>query len=434
MPLVNNISFARNRLFLGSLANGFGLFVTLGIQLLSLPIFLNYWSLEQYGLWLMISAVPAYLALSDIGVTLASGNKMTMAISGNRITRAQVIFSSSYVVLVVVTTVIFFTASVILHFFGEHLIDKNAALALNILVAGVLLSLFNGLSEAVMRAHGRYAFGTFLGNFVKLLEWVGGVLALILVSSFISVAIGMLIGRVIGLLLTFHATVTKCRHIKWSCQYFSITETKKLFAPSVAHMAFPLGNAIGLQGITILVGSIYGASLVPIFNAYRTISRLTVQVCSVVVSPIGAEISRLYGEGKYYAVYNLVRKYYYINLFLSIFLCVFVFFIFEYVIDYWGRSKIEYISTLAMCVMIYSFVGSLSAPWRILLQSLNKHSKMAVSFFTISILVLFISYFFGKQFDIHSVVIAMGAGEFVFLCSVYWLSKYVLTNYKNAKR
>jgi hypothetical protein len=57
-----------HRISLGLGANLFGQVVTVAIQLLSLPVFLHFWSLSRYGEWLMLSAIPAYLSAVDVGI------------------------------------------------------------------------------------------------------------------------------------------------------------------------------------------------------------------------------------------------------------------------------------------------------------------------------------------------------------------------------
>src|SRR5438128_6286169 len=73
-----NPSNLKSRLFKSIGANAYGQLVSVGIQLISVPIFLHYWGVELYGEWLILSAIPAYLSLSDIGFASVAGNDMTM--------------------------------------------------------------------------------------------------------------------------------------------------------------------------------------------------------------------------------------------------------------------------------------------------------------------------------------------------------------------
>jgi len=69
----------KRRIIAGMGANSFGMAITIGIQLISLPLFLHYWNTSTYGVWLMLSAIPAYLSMADVGMVTAAGNRMNMA-------------------------------------------------------------------------------------------------------------------------------------------------------------------------------------------------------------------------------------------------------------------------------------------------------------------------------------------------------------------
>jgi hypothetical protein len=65
------------RIISGFGSNLFGQLVTILIQILSLPIFLYYWDMSTYGSWLVLSALPSFLSMADVGMVQAAGNKVT---------------------------------------------------------------------------------------------------------------------------------------------------------------------------------------------------------------------------------------------------------------------------------------------------------------------------------------------------------------------
>ena len=77
------------RIISGFGANAFGQTVSIVIQLFSLPLFLYYWDTSTYGAWLILSAVPAYLTMADVGMVNAAGNKMTMALGRSDTAEAE---------------------------------------------------------------------------------------------------------------------------------------------------------------------------------------------------------------------------------------------------------------------------------------------------------------------------------------------------------
>jgi len=93
------------RILAGVGSNAFGHIITIFIQLCSLPVFLHFWTLGQYGKWLMISAVPSYLSMADVGIVTSARNLMTMAMAAGDTNKANRVFQSA--LLFVICAVIF---------------------------------------------------------------------------------------------------------------------------------------------------------------------------------------------------------------------------------------------------------------------------------------------------------------------------------------
>ena len=47
----------------------------------SVPLLLHSWGSTRLGLWLLLAAAPAALAVADCGITVTSGNAMTAAVA-----------------------------------------------------------------------------------------------------------------------------------------------------------------------------------------------------------------------------------------------------------------------------------------------------------------------------------------------------------------
>src|SRR5260370_24767798 len=71
----------RGRLIRGFGATALGPVVTAIIQLGTVPLLLHAWGAAKYGDWLLLSAVPSYLGLSDMGFGTASRTDMTIPVA-----------------------------------------------------------------------------------------------------------------------------------------------------------------------------------------------------------------------------------------------------------------------------------------------------------------------------------------------------------------
>src|ERR1700720_275311 len=94
----SNCSVAQ-RLMRGLGATALGPVVTAIIQLGSIPVLLHVWGAPKYGDWLLLSAIPSYLTLSDLGFGNASGSDMPMRVAANDREGALETFQSSWVLV-----------------------------------------------------------------------------------------------------------------------------------------------------------------------------------------------------------------------------------------------------------------------------------------------------------------------------------------------
>jgi len=74
-------SSVRRRLVRGFGASAMGPVVTALVQLVSVPVFLRFWGAHLYGEWMVLSAIPTYLSLSDTGFGSVAGDDMTMRVA-----------------------------------------------------------------------------------------------------------------------------------------------------------------------------------------------------------------------------------------------------------------------------------------------------------------------------------------------------------------
>ena len=60
---------AAARLISGSVASWAQIAVTMAAQIVLVPIYLSYWSVETYGIWLAIQGIMSALSMLDLGTS-----------------------------------------------------------------------------------------------------------------------------------------------------------------------------------------------------------------------------------------------------------------------------------------------------------------------------------------------------------------------------
>jgi O-antigen/teichoic acid export membrane protein len=417
----------RRRIVAGVGANAYGQIITIGIQLLALPVFLHYWDARRYGAWLMLSAVPSYFSLADVGMVTTTGNKMTMEIGRGNFYSANRTFQSALVFMVCACAAVFAVTVLVLAFVHLPAVaNAEYRLTLGLLITAALLALFNGLAEAVFRATGRYGIGTMAGQSIRLLEWLGGMLGLYLSHGFVAVSLGMLMARGLGVCAMIGYAAISTRQIRWGVNAATYSEMRAMVRPAAMFMMFPIVNALSFQGFTLLVGGLFGAINVAVFNTYRTLARVTVQATSTLSNAAAPEMSRLYGGSNRESLAILFRRANLISGLLAVGLPLGIGLVGHRLIVIWTHSRIPYYPSLLWPMLVYA---GLSSSWhvsRILLLSTNKHSRIAVISFLVAVIGLGMGWLAGEFISLDGVVWVLVVGEFVMVVSANRLATQVL--------
>src|SRR5712664_4644306 len=80
--------------------------VTAIVQIVSVPVFLHFWGVKLYGEWLILSAIPTYLMLSDMGFGSVAGNDMTMRVAAGDRESALETFQSTWALILMTSALV----------------------------------------------------------------------------------------------------------------------------------------------------------------------------------------------------------------------------------------------------------------------------------------------------------------------------------------
>lgn len=368
-------------------ANAYGQLITVAIQLVSVPLYLHYWGVALYGEWLILSAIPAYLALSDIGFASVAANDMTMRVANGDRRGALEVYQSIWLFISGVSllvgsalALIIYAVPVAAQFSITHISEVQTRQLLIVLMLYVLVGLQGGVLNAAFRAAGRYAYGTTLGNTVRLAEWAVSMVGLLLGGGVLTIAMLTLAIRLFGLLLLWLVLQKQERWLYLGTHAASAQQVRQLLKPAVAFMAFPLGLALSLQGMVLIIGMTLGPAAVVIFSAYRTLSRLLVQAITMINQAVWPEISAAYGAKQMDLVRQLHRKGSSITFWIALAAVALLSLTGEWFIGVWTRHAFEQNHMLFALLLATTFLNVLWQTSWVVLMATNQHQKITVAF------------------------------------------------------
>jgi O-antigen/teichoic acid export membrane protein len=400
------------RIIRGVGANAFSQIVTILIQLTSLPLFLHYWDASTYGSWLLLSALPAYLSISDFGMVGAANNKMTMAIGRKDLTEANNVFQSAQLFLTTVCgslAAIMTLAILFIPMPGVMSMDKRVALLA--LSWGILFGQFGGLSDAAFFATGRYATATMLGQTVRVAEWAGWIIGLILFRSFAGVALTGLFANVAGTTLRFYLSQRGNHGLRLGFRQASKAELLSMLMPAASFLGYTLSSALNFQGMTLLVGALAGTVAVVLFNAYRTIARVAVQLTSMFSHALWPEFARLFGQAGMGGVRSLFHRSALLSGAQSVGLSLLMYFISPWLLQIWTHGRIEFRPSTMAWLLAYAAVCGVWHVPRVLLMATNQHISLASWSLAGAILSIALGWLFGMVWQVNGISAAMLISE-----------------------
>lgn len=285
----------RSRIVSGTIANAAGIGMSAAAQIASVPALTFAWGVERYGLWLILTTVPAYLALSDLGFASAATSDMTMQVARGQRGKAIATFQSVWLLVNIVSLAIVLIAGAAIlglrHASTSFswIEEQSAVLAVLVLYSAVVMNA--RIALAGLRATHNYALGTMLYQIMTLVEVTAILATALRGGNFIDCSLAMLGAQVLNAALMF---VTLRRRVPWLALGFhsaSMPELKRLWIPAAAAMAIPSALAVNLQGMVLVTGILVSTTAAATLSSVRTVSRVAIQVVGAINRATMPELS-----------------------------------------------------------------------------------------------------------------------------------------------
>jgi O-antigen/teichoic acid export membrane protein len=364
-------------------ANAFGQVVTIATQLLLTPLFFRTWGAGLYGEWLILSSVPAYLTMADLGIGSAAGNEMAMrAGAGDHAGAQQTYRGATWVGLmagagVMLVGALLALAAAHLHWPRTELIPAaDAGWLITLLTLNVALGFQGGVISAGFRAAGCNALAISLSNTSRLLEGLGMGVALLMGQGPLVLCAAALVIKAVMLLVQHLWLKAQCGWLFTPRVAADRQLVRRLIAPSLGFMAFPLGNALALQAPILIIGHALGGPAVAVFSAMRTLARLPMQIANAFNASVWPEMSRAHGAGDTALLRKLHRSSWAVALPLAAGAGLGLVLLGEWIGRLWLGPKVQVDPTVLLALVV---VTVLSVVWNassVVMAAINAHARL----------------------------------------------------------
>lgn len=402
------------RLIRGLGANAFGQIVTATIQLVSIPLFLKYWGVNVYGDWLILVAIPTYLALSDLGFGSVAANEMTMLVAKGEQQKALSIFQSTWILISSISVIIAVAISATIFFLPierwlnlSRLNHFEATGVVLLMILHLLVGQQRILMNAGFRCEGNYSIGIMYENLLRLTEF--GIVS-VGISQGATPLGAVVIFLCVCIFGTFWMWFDLRRRSPWlhyGYQQADPKVIKSLFIPATAYMGFPLGEALSIQGMTIAIGSILGSVSVVTFSTLRTVSRVAWQLLRTINYAVWPELSIAFGQGNWSLARNLHTYSCKTALWLTLITLPGLALFGRQIISIWTAGQVNFDATLFGILLLVILANSLWSTSQMVPLAVNQHQEIAFVFAMSSLLSLVLAVVLMPQWGVNGAAVSL---------------------------
>lgn len=374
----------RRRLVIGVSSNLFNQAVSVVVQIASVPILLAAWGTHLYGEWLILFAIPAFLSFSDLGFSISAANSMTGLVAKGHLARAREVFWSlgTFAFLVSISGLAIATALVFALPIGSWfslpmLGNDDAQWIVWLLAADVFVRMIVSWVHAGFRAGGDYGLHVSLESLTRLLQYAAlwGVAGA--GGGPVVATAGLLAVRVATtpfiVLLVFH----RHRWLRRVTGRLQLSGLRPLVRPALANTAMPIAQALQIQGSVLVVGMVLGPAAVVVFSTLRTLTRVMIQLVTVLTLATEPEVAAAYGTGDTPLLRFLFVSMMRAALWLGLGVAVAIFLLGDDIVRVWTGSGVAYDHALAAWLLASGVANLLWAPGLTVLTAANRHIRAA---------------------------------------------------------
>ncbi|HEU4636762.1 MAG TPA: lipopolysaccharide biosynthesis protein [Edaphobacter sp.] len=397
----------KRRLVLGFISNWISKLATTIVQLVQVPVFLHFWSVPLYGEWMIVTAIPSYLGVSNFGFGNVAGNEMTMMTARGDRDGALRVFQSCWWLITIICSACIVFLGLALYFTPAARLLKLHAInpsdtkwIIFYLGCAVLLGQLESLLQSAYRCVGRYPYGSFIKSVFSLAAF-GTMLIPVCLGG--GARVTALVYASANAFFTLVLCIMVRRDLPWiryGWNHASFAEIRRLAAPAFAFMAFPIGNAFNLQGTLMAIGYALGPTAVVVFGTARTVSRVALQMVQMVNNTFWPELSSAFGTNDVALTRTLHRRSCQMGLLISISIVATMLTLGPWFLTHWTGGHVPpsrgLLSILLLVVIAYSLWSTSST----LLAAVNQHQKLAIWYLFGTSITVVATYFAARYFGL----------------------------------
>ena len=282
--------------------------LSIALNLVFVPLTINYIDAERYGIWLTLSSIIVWFNFFDLGLGNGLRNKLVEAIVKKDVEEERRLISTTYVSLLIIALIITgLYLCVMPYIHWDEILKVSSVYREELKTLGLIIVIMFSLQfvlqliNTINLAHQK----VFLTSFVFLVGSAFSLLFILILRSTIPgsillVGTAMFAGNLLALLLfSLHFFLFVRPDLFPKFKYFSSSASSRLLNLGGKFFIIQISAIVQYQTTNVLISRSFSSTQVTEYNiAYRLFSIL-VMVFSIIIAPLWSAVTEAQSKGDY---------------------------------------------------------------------------------------------------------------------------------------
>ena len=370
------------------------------LNILLVPLFLKFWDLSTYADWILISTIPAILALSEMGLTSYGSNLLVILYNQKKINKVNFTFQNIF----------FFSISIIISIgfllvFFNYIFNLKDLLKINslsehefylVIIFFILKYIFltnSNFVNSIFRINNQYHLTVYLQTLFIFSEIILIAIVLFFDGLILHVSAIGLLNYIIAFCISYYLIKKEFKWIKIiNLKNINLSYLKRIFYPSVSFMTVNISKMLLINGTIILLKIYSGELILILYNSLRIIMNGSRQFINILTVSFQNQITIDYAKNKITKIFNKFKTLNRYNFLSSTFILFILIFFLEKPFLIWTGNNIDWNFEFFILFLIANYVEWLSIPVLTIPYSLNK-AEILNKIYLSSLIIYFVTLF-----------------------------------------
>ncbi len=335
--------------------------MSIAINLVFVPLTINYIDAERYGIWLTLSSIIVWFNFFDLGLGNGLRNKLVEAITKKDLAEECRLISTTYVSLSIIAVLISGIYLCIMPFIQwDNILNVSSVYREELKNLGLIIVLMFSLQfvlqliNTINLAHQK----VFLTSFVYLVGSIFSLLFILILrgtvpGSILLVGIAMFAGNLLALLLfSVHFFFFSRPDLLPRLKYFSRSSSNSLLTLGGKFFVIQISAIVQYQTTNILISRSFSSTQVTEYNIAYRLFGILIMVFSIIISPLWSAVTDAQSKGDYAWIKRAEKKLLFLWLLLA-FSAVALLALSNFLYKVWLGDAIKIPLSTSLGVMLY---------------------------------------------------------------------------------